>query len=277
MQVGQGPRHRVVRRSGKPGGDLGDELPVARRVRRLDGLGQHRLEIGTGADPVRAFDQDAGGPARRPVVQLDDRSDPGEVGEHRGVQGECVDAVGEGRGAVELPGLGGGEGGGGQSPGAPGRVGGELGGAFVGGRGGSRALLSAGPLRDIVHLVGDLLVDAGRGGGQVPGPPVGVLLAFQLGGQRPVGGEAPGQGGVLVGGRSDQRVAEGQRVLGEPDEGGAFGRFQVLQHGARAGRCPQDETEVAGVVGGRHQQRGSRGVGQAADLLLEGLLDPVGG
>src|SRR5918995_3054115 len=79
-----------------------------------------------------------------------------------------------------------------------------------GGRGPGRAAPPPGPVGRGLQLGRDLLVRAKGGGGQMPDPPIGLLRSSQHLEQRSVGGLSGGEGGVLVDGRTDQRMAKPQ-------------------------------------------------------------------
>lgn len=88
-------------------------------------------------------------------------------------------------------------------------------------------------------------------------------------------GQAPGERRSLVGGRPDQRVAEGELPV-DADEPDPLRRFDGVRADTQPPRGGQDDGQVAGALRGRHQQQGSGGFGEGLDLGLEGLLHPAG-
>jgi short chain dehydrogenase len=112
---------------------------------------------------------------------------------------------------------------------------------------------------DVACLLGEVREGHGRlaaldqgGRGQVPGPPVRLPVPVEDGGERPVGRQAGGEGGAVVGRRADQRVAELELEAGDPDQPDPLQRLRADVKGRPGG---EHGGQLPGVLGGRDRQQ----------------------
>ena len=135
-------------------------------------------------------------------------------------------------------------------------VGGQLGGAVVGGRRGGVPTASLGSLSGRGEAGDDCGVGRVDGCGPVPRVPVRVSVRVQGVGQRPVYLAAFPAGGGLVHRGPDQRVPHSDSVGVHHEEPRAFRQVQAARVGAEALGGGTNGGDVTGVVGRGHQQQG---------------------
>jgi len=120
-----------------------------------------------------------------------------------------------------------------------------------------------GPARRPLELGGHILIMIGRGLGQVPGPPVGIVLRVGHRGQRRVQLLPLGQRCRAVGGRTGQRMAEPHPAV-ELDQSRVHrGPARLETEAQPLGRPPQ-QRPVAGRIGRRQLQQRRAGAGRAS-------------
>jgi hypothetical protein len=126
----------------------------------------------------------------------------------------------------------------------------------------------------LLERAGDVLVRLEGRRGEMPGAPVGGGRRIERLGQRTVGGAPLGRGRAVVDGGTHQRVAELEPAGLDGHQLGQLGLLQVVRLGAERTGGGQDGVQVAGVVGGRRQERpaglGPERVGAAAEPPLDG-------
>jgi hypothetical protein len=132
---------------------------------------------------------------------------------------------------------------------------------------------AAGAFPGALELGRDLLVRAGDGLGQVPGPLVWLVRA---GGRGEAGVDllALGEGRPVVHRRADQRMAEADRTV-NGDELPGFSGGSRLQGEAQFPARPGKQAGVPGGVSGRREQQGLGGGRQFPDLPQVALLEPA--
>ena len=162
--------------------------------------------------------------------------------------------------------------GGGEHAAAPGRLACGESGRAVEQRGRlAPATPGAGSFRGMLEFGRDVLVRAGDGLSQVPGPLVGLGRANGLG-EAGVDLLALGEGSPVVHGGADQRMAEANRVA-DGDELPGLGRGARLQGEAQFLARPGEQAGIPGGVGGRGEQQGLGGGWELADLPQVTLLE----
>jgi hypothetical protein len=238
--------------------DLADDaVKLVGGERRPGGQRQHvGGPVGVGPDDQPdAVEQQRVGAGRVAAGQLDGAADVGDGGAHGRVGRQRLDPVQQRLRALAVPGLPEVVGGGDQPPDARLRLGGERGGPLQGGRGRGGAAAPPGALRRALQRPGHVLVWHERGGGQVPGAPVGVLLTRKDREQRLVGSLPGDEGGTLVDGRADQRVTKLQLLAGDPRQPVTLGGLQRLRvHGEHAAGG-EHHRQLTGVLRGSDQQQ----------------------
>jgi hypothetical protein len=108
----------------------------------------------------------------------------------------------------------------------------------------------------------------------VPGTPVDLLLILEHLGERLVDRPPRGERGALIDRRADQRMAKLEPQPGDVHQPRLLGGLQRLQPTAEQPRRGQDGGQLAGVLGGGHQQQRLGRRRQPPHPLQEGLPQP---
>ncbi len=240
----------------------------------VEGLEEHpggvrRLDVGGGGGQQQAV---GGGVVAAPEVR--GGVDVGDQRVREGAVGAGAGPVGEGFGALQLPFLGGCFGGEHEPPGGVVAIGAEPGRPLVRGGGAAVAAARAGPFGGALQGVGEGGVGRGGGEGEVPAAAVAVLQRLA---ERPVYGQPLLQGRPLEDRGAQQRMPEGGcAAVREVDQAEPFGGCELFGPGAEGGGGPQDGREVAGLLGGGHEQERLGGRREPGHLSVEGELEAAG-
>ncbi len=136
------------------------------------------------------------------------------------------------------------------------------------------AAARAGPFGGALQGVGEGGVGRGGGEGEVPAAAVAVLQRLA---ERPVYGQPLLQGRPLEDRGAQQRMPEGGcAAVREVDQAEPFGGCELFGPGAEGGGGPQDGREVAGLLGGGHEQERLGGRREPGHLSVEGELEAAG-
>ena len=122
----------------------------------------------------------------------------------------------------------------------------------------------------------DLVVGFVDRGGEVPGPPVGVLTAGHHLGQRPVRLLADVRGRALIDGGADKRVTETDLGPGDGQQPGFLGLGQRTGADTEQVRGLPDHTHPGRIVGGGDTQQGLGVGGQPPAAVQEDPLHALG-
>jgi hypothetical protein len=277
--VGQ-PAEQVHQHALVPGGRKGPGQPpdldglrlVAAERGRLPGQRQPgERDVGVARACRTRHEQRVGvvGPA---TAELDEPAQGERPGPRRGFGRQRLGLVEQRHGLRTTPRRPARLGRGDEPPTALGRCRGQGGRPAEGGGRGRRPRPRTGPAGRLLQCRRDAVVGSGRGGGEVPGPPVRVVED----------GEGAGEGAVRVpavpGARPlvDRGPHEGvpeRDPVREPDQAGLLGRLQHGEVEPQPGRREREGVQAAGVVGRGHRQQRAGVPGQRGGPPGEHPLD----